>query len=392
DGKLAATSGDDGTVRTWNIIDGRPYWRAPLLLRSPPRLLTHRGWARLDVDEPETSGKKPEEQGADSERRGEAALGMEAPEALSATGRDAAWLRVVADRARIAVQAAGGDVLCVLTYSDEIQLWSMSADRILASVPLESTTGEDLASAGGTDDATRIATAVPRLAATRQGCLVLANGRAFLLQAEAAAPIRELASKASAIAFQADHILVATDKEVLVFDENGGETTNQPVRVAVARGVSALGLAGAGRLLAVGFDAGDIELLPISPATAKPAFSFEEAMPSPVERMCEGPRQTLIVGYASGDLGIWHLDTGKRLRSFKLHGPIVHLLVDNESRRLYAATEVGDYQTIDLSSLFEDYCEVLADVWRRVPVVWQAGVPSLALPPARHRCAAARVR
>ncbi|MFH0901235.1 MAG: WD40 repeat domain-containing protein, partial [Pseudomonadota bacterium] len=48
DGRLAATCGGDGTVRTWDVATGRPYWRAPALLRSPPRVFTHLGWVELD--------------------------------------------------------------------------------------------------------------------------------------------------------------------------------------------------------------------------------------------------------------------------------------------------------------------------------------------------------
>ncbi|MFH0901585.1 MAG: protein kinase, partial [Pseudomonadota bacterium] len=56
DSKLVATSGADGTVRTWDVATGRPYWRAPLLLRSPPRVFTHLGWFLFD-DEHGAAGK-----------------------------------------------------------------------------------------------------------------------------------------------------------------------------------------------------------------------------------------------------------------------------------------------------------------------------------------------
>ncbi|MFH0901072.1 MAG: hypothetical protein V2A73_10620, partial [Pseudomonadota bacterium] len=302
-----------------------------------------------------------------------------------------------------------GDLLCLLTFDDVLQLWSMSADRLLASEPLDRVLGTPAApveKANGVPPPayfTENLPALAQLAATSRGCLVLAEGRAFLVSGPSSATaatsttaisdstdrsdsgtIRELATRASAIAFQAGRILVAVDDHVLVFDEDGGELT----RVRVEQGANAIGLVVGGRLLAVGYDAGDFELRPIDPGDAKPGFSFEETEPYPVERISEGPRQTLIVGYASGHLGIWSLQTGKRLRHFKLHGPVIHLLVDNESRRLYAATEVGDYQAIDLAPLYQEYCELLGEVWNSVPVVWQDGIPSLAVPPAAHRCAA----
>ncbi|MFH0903351.1 MAG: WD40 repeat domain-containing protein, partial [Pseudomonadota bacterium] len=454
DGKLAATGGQDGTVRTWDVATGRPYWRAPLLLRSPPRILTHRGWDWLDRGKAITTSIVL----ADMEAKGSSADGI--PGRGDMRGVSPSWLRIVAEKARLAVQvaggestgesigersrvsegspagyrasanpasdrkadgspaASGGDLLCLLTYDDEIQLWSMSADRLLASAAMREMTGHALsprpseiaAPAERAQTASSAESAIAKLAATRNSCLVLADSRVFLLEHrdddrhEARASVRELASKASVVAYQAGRILIAGDGSVVVLD---GENRSQMARMPVEQGVSALALAGDGRLLVVGYDTGDIELLPIGavnpvdPANpvdpvdpvvpveavaARPGISFEETLPFAVERISEGPRQTLVVGYASGDLGIWSLETGKRLRHFKLHGPIVHLLVDSATRQLYAATEVGDYRAIDLITLYQDYCALLDDIWSNVPVVWQTGVPAQALPPAKHRC------
>ncbi|MFH0901732.1 MAG: WD40 repeat domain-containing protein, partial [Pseudomonadota bacterium] len=408
DGKLAATASADSTVRTWDVATGHPYWRAPLLLRSPPRIFTHLGWTHLDLEQDATGkdavggeaarNETPGEKAARKESAGQDTHGDTPPTGTGA-GAGESWRRVVAEQARIAVQTAGSDLLCLLTYDDELQLWSMAAGRLLANVPLNSLAGTAPSappasapqpSKPGPAAAPGTPQEVPpmaQLAATRDGCLVLAEGRAFLVSGPSGATsgtVRELASQASAIAFQAGRILVATDENVLVFDENGNEQT----RMKVEQGATALGLVGGGRLLVVGYDAGDLALLPIDRGTTKPGFTFEETEPFAVERISEGPRQTLIVGYASGHLGIWSLQTGKRLRHFKLHGPIVHLLADSESRRLYAATEVGDYRAIDLAPLYQDYCELLADVWSNVPMVWQDGMPALVSPPAGHRCAA----
>ncbi|MFH0901184.1 MAG: protein kinase [Pseudomonadota bacterium] len=429
DGKLAATCGDDGTVRTWEVATGRPYWRAPLVLRSPPLVFTHRGWTELDAAR--TAG------GA---LRGTGVIGgnpsggdAEARAALGSTAELVAWRRTVAEEARIAVQnssvsqpdsAGDGDSLCLLTYDGELQLWSMDADRILARMSVANANGEKRGqpatspefpinsrelrtrseSAGmqrrqeDVRDAQRNA-AVPHLAATGHGCLALVGGTVYFLEeppntapagnatnrldpGPATSAPRELASSATALAYQMNRILIASDGHVLVSDENG----NELARLAVAQGVHALALVNEGRLLAVGYDAGDIELLPVSPETARPGHSFEETLPAAVERMSEGPHQTLIVGYASGDVGVWSLETGKRLRHFKLHGAVTHLTTDDKSLRLFVATEVGDFEAIDLTALYQDYCELLGDVWRRVPVVWQRGMPALALPPSYHRC------
>ncbi|MFH0899002.1 MAG: WD40 repeat domain-containing protein, partial [Pseudomonadota bacterium] len=371
DSKLAATGGQDGTVRTWDVATGRPYWRAPLMLRSPPRVFTHLGWVRFDGKQ-ETAG----------------------------VGAGAAWRQTVEQQAKSAAQSTGdGDRLCLLTHDDELQLWSMTADRLLARVSMTQATSQTPSptanAANATPEKWEGDSAVVRLAATSHGCLMVAGGRAFLLEGPvsaavvrdsgrsvATAAIRELADQASAIAVQAGRILIASDRQAQVREENGAETAS----LAVERGASALGMVGGGRLLAVGYDAGDLELVPVHSGAARPAFSFEETLTSAVEQIGEGPRQTLIVGYASGDLGIWSLETGKRLRHFKLHGPIVHLLVDSETRRLYAATEVGDYRAVDITALYRDYCDLLDDIWSNVPVVWQDGMPALTAPPTSHRC------
>ncbi|MFH0900931.1 MAG: hypothetical protein V2A73_09910 [Pseudomonadota bacterium] len=53
---------------------------------------------------------------------------------------------------------------------------------------------------------------------------------------------------------------------------------------------------------------------------------------------------------------------------------------------LYAVTELGDYLVWNLGSFYQDYCELLGDVWRKVPLVWHSGLPVLAPPPTWHRC------
>ncbi|MFH0902056.1 MAG: protein kinase [Pseudomonadota bacterium] len=345
---VAATADAEGTVRTWQVATGRPYWRAPLMLHSPPRILTHLGWARLD-------GKREQPVGH---------------------GTMEAWRQVAAAGARIAVHSIDGSLLCLASYEDELQLWNMAVDQLVFSQGVKTIT---------------------QVAATTHGCLVLAAGRALSVNGTIGSPteqrgrdtippagaIRELAHGVSALAFQDGRILLATDGgQALVLDESGSELA----RVGVERGVRALGAADGGRLLVVGYDAGDIELFPIDPSATRPPFSFEETLPSSVERIGEGPRQTLVVGYSSGDLGIWSMETGKRLRHFKLHGPIVHLFVDSDAASLFVATETGDYQSIGLSSLYQDYCELLDDIWGRVPVAWHAGMPVSAPSPPLHPC------
>ncbi|MFH0901243.1 MAG: hypothetical protein V2A73_11505, partial [Pseudomonadota bacterium] len=142
------------------------------------------------------------------------------------------------------------------------------------------------------------------------------------------------------------------------------------------------------------------------------SLAFEGVPASAVVSIIEGPPGTLVAGYANGFLGIWNLENGTLLDSAKLHGPVVHLLLDRRAAasprsssarnnplierererdaagKLYAVTELGDYFVWDLDAFYQEYCELLGNVWSQVPVVWQAGLPVVSLPPAWHKCAA----
>jgi len=92
-----------------------------------------------------------------------------------------------------------------------------------------------------------------------------------------------------------------------------------------------------------------------------------------------------VVGYANGLLGIWDLESGKRLHHARLHGQLAHLLL--EGGRLHAATELGSHLVWDLRVLGQDYCELMREIWTAVPVVWESGQPVLRPPPTDHACA-----
>jgi hypothetical protein len=104
-------------------------------------------------------------------------------------------------------------------------------------------------------------------------------------------------------------------------------------------------------------------------------------------RIVKGPQKTLAVGFESGSIGLWSLDDGSRLYHKRLHGPVVYLRIEKQ-RWLYAATELGQYLTLDLGILTEDYCQLMQKIWWEMPLVWGKGGPLLQRPPADHRCAA----
>ena len=332
DGKLLATTSDDYTVRLWEAHSGRPHWRALLILpplrggpTDPPVVLTHQGWMP-------SGGQRP----------------LPRP-----PGNWAAAL----EQARQASLTPNGKLLCLLTREGTLQLWDLARDARLAERP-----------AGG---------ASPRLVAANGGCLVLA-GRQQQLWHHTAANKKLLLSGVAVLSAGGGRVLAATARQI--FELPGGA----PRKLAPARpGIASMLLTK--RWLVLGFRDGNIELLPRSAGGARSSSSsFEDVPASPVVSLLQGPRGTLVAGYAGGLLGIWNMDNGDRLVHVQLHGPVEHLLRHNG--RLHAATALGDRVVLDLSLLQMNHCELLRQVWRGVPVQWQEGLVQRRSPPADHRC------
>jgi len=82
---------------------------------------------------------------------------------------------------------------------------------------------------------------------------------------------------------------------------------------------------------------------------------------------------------------MWNEDEGRRLAHQRIHGAVVHLLL--EDQKLYAVSDLGQTIVWDLKALYVDYCTLLEQVWQRVPVEWHHGRPVLASPPTIDRCA-----
>ena len=181
---------------------------------------------------------------------------------------------------------------------------------------------------------------------------------------------------------QQREILVAADHEVRIFDSTGSETAVREVD----RGITAL--TRVGDLLVLGFQEGSIQLVSLEAAAPDAGphddFNFEGVPSSSVRRFLSGPMDTLVAGYDNGFLGIWSLHSGTLLHHFRLHGPIEHLLFDDET--LYAVTALGDRQTLDLGVLGRNYCDLMREVWDAVPVLWSEGRAVSQEPPTDHEC------
>lgn len=303
---------------------GPPVSRAPLLRRSPVELCTDRGWIRLDGSGiPPKNGKR--------------------------------W-RAATVRSLRASEANDGSLVCLWSEGKALELWDPSADKRLVRRHLP---------------------ALATLLAVRGGCVTLAGGEAVLH--DRTGNKRLLSNKANAVGFDGRHLLVAAGPRMHVLEPDG----RQSATYAVNPGVTAL--TGAGHWLVVGFGDGNMELVPTGRLQKRPLVAFDGVPSSPVVRLLPGPMNTLIAGYVSGQVGLWSLENGGLLEHGRLQGPVSHLVL--VKGKLYAASELGRHLFMDLGIFHTSYCDLMREIWSRVPVVWLGGEPVRRPKPKEHRCA-----
>jgi WD40 repeat protein len=264
----------------------------------------------------------------------------------------------VKERAVLAGVSEDGRRVVLTTPKGTIEVW-------------DPTTGQRLATAA--------APPPERLQVVGPGFVTLADGRVTLWRCAAPAcqPETLVAAGATALAADRGGISVAVGSEVQTFSAAGARGRSEPL----APGATAL-LATAEHLVA-GFPDGSIDVRP----RGRPGKTIRlaDSAARPVTVLTEGPLGTVAAGHANGAVGVWNLADGRLLDQGKLHGPILHLVIHDG--QLFAATEIGDHLTWNLDGLRRPYCDLLAEVWAQVPVVWEGERPVRRPPPPQHPCA-----
>jgi len=284
-------------------------------------------------------------------------------------------------RAALATVAPDGGPGCLVTFDGKLELWRMASgggvlrrDTLCAEGERARKEGTNPRRAPERSDPLGCAT--KRLLSSPGGCVTLAGGVVRLHSPTG--PRTLVARDAVAVSVEQEAILVATTSQLLALGRSGARRRT----FTVPPGVTAVGRAG--RWIVVGYREGNMDLLDARTGRPRRGFLFERVPSSQAERIAAGPRGTLVAGYANGLVGLWDLQRGTRLDTRKLHGPVSHLVHDGQ--KLHVASELGGHLVWDLAALHLDYCELLRDVWRRVPVAWRDGLPVLAPAPTGHRC------
>jgi len=329
DGALAVTASDDGTVRPWEVSTGKPRWRAPLLSSAGPDLFSHQGLMRLG------------------------------PKKARVITPERRWQVAVQKKAHLADESADGRAVCVATHGGRIELWDTAADGRIA----------DFA-----------APRVMQVLAMDRRC-VARTASAVILH-DSAGSSRRLHGPARKILRDgtAGRLIILDGGTLQIKDLKGEQVASHKVDPGV------VAAARIGDKILLGHTNGDLQVLDGGRGTP----AFEQTPSSPVVALTPGPRKILVAGYANGAVGLWQVSNGERLDHARIHGPVVHLLV--KGNRLYAASELGDQMQMDLKTLHSEYCEVLRDVWRQVPVEWKGGRPARREPLASHPCSLFRHR
>jgi WD40 repeat protein len=209
------------------------------------------------------------------------------------------------------------------------------------------------------------------VAAIAGGCSLLKDGRVTLYRL--GQPPLEMATDIHLI--RGGEMLVAVGSRVLLFDVAGRG------RGEFGSGERATAAMPLGGIMAVGFGDGSIEL---RDQRARVLLSLQNTPEGAVTQMSAGPAGTLVAGFADGSFGVWSTASGAQLQLGSIHGAVRYLSMYEHT--LIVASEVGAAASMDLALLTVDYCDLLGEVRRRVPIVWRDEGAVAQQPDPAHPC------
>ncbi|MBN2360860.1 MAG: WD40 repeat domain-containing protein, partial [Deltaproteobacteria bacterium] len=209
------------------------------------------------------------------------------------------------------------------------------------------------------------------------------NGRAGARLVGSTGAIKSLCANATAFGRQGSTLLVACGDKLRWFDSAGNEVANRSRQIST----DVTALAADDRWLLIGHKTGAIETISLVPGLSAASHALDQTLPSEVTKLIVGPMNTLIAGQLDGNVSIWDMQSGALLERVMLHGAVEHMLLDD--KKLYAVSELGDPEVWDLSVLYLSRCELLQQVWSKVPSVWEEGRSVVKAPTAIGECAPA---
>ncbi len=266
--------------------------------------------------------------------------------------REPTWARAVRERGRTTASSPRGELLCLGTDT-AVELWDLSKDERMA-----------------TADAIQ----PDQLVAREGACAWLEpGGEATELSASGTRSV--LGQGVRALGPSQGGIVMATD-DGIVLKETRGET-----KLEGPRWLEPSSILADGERVLVGYTSGRVAVVSV-PARA----AVEDRSPpdgaAEVTALATGPRATLAVGYANGELVLSNLAHGHVVTRRYLHGSVEHLQFHQGV--LHALTDLGDSATLTFAA--RDRCAAIADLHQQAPVHWDQGAIALAGPPTSPPC------
>ena len=326
--QLFAVGTRSGVLYRFSVPTLRPAWTLGATLKHSRLVQTQAGWTALQPGLP----------------------------LVPAASSRSAWLHAVETQSNRSDESE--TLGCLATAEGTIELWDLALDK-----PVNTYSGMGAA----------------EVRALGQACFVGDGARKGLMlgrQGDA----RAVAEEYWEASVDGDKLLLITHSDLLVFGSDGQLEATIPTH-----GVTFAATGAQGRLLLAG-KKGALEWLDLN-TQERSSFTLLDAPPDTPSVMVLGPAGTLVIGYESGVVGVWSLESHQLLQKTQLRGLILDLSVFDEI--VYASSSVGELRAIDLRVLAQLRCDVLREAWETIPVSWVGSRAVLAQPPVDHPCATA---